>query len=440
MSSKKEAVVRALKTKKVPVTLSELLQTLGSDFAERSTRRWLNEMVQEGLIKKTGQRRGTHYQLISLAKNFFTAYPFQSIDYIQLPYMQRKPVAYHREWLEEYQPNNTFYLPAHDRAQMHAQGQRERDSNQAGTYARKIYNRLLIDLSYNSSRLEGNTYSLLETQRLVLEGRSAKGKLDAEKIMILNHKEAIRHLVESAPKIGVDFNEICTLHFLLSDALIPAQDSGHIRNHGVRISRSTYVPLENKAQLEQQLQRICQKARQIEDPYESSFFLLTHLAYLQAFADVNKRTSRLSANIPLIQHNRVPLSFNDVEKEDYLLAMLAIYELNDVAPLAKLYYFSYLRSCESYNVHAEAMGYDEVRARYRPLRRETIRHIIIKQLLGENLHQYIYTQAQAVPVDQQERFIQTITEDLQQINPARIAGMGITLQQLTDWLALRKIE
>lgn len=438
MPSRKEAISQALKAKKIPVSLPELLEVLGTDFAERSTRRWLNEMVRDGLVKKIGHKRGTRYQLISLAKNFFTQSPFASIEYIRSPLMQRKPVAYNRQWLDEYRPNITFYLPPHDRTQMHAEGQREADKNPAGTYARKIYNRLLIDLSYNSSRLEGNTYSLLETQQLLLEGKSAEGKLDAEKIMILNHKEAIRHLVESAAKIEIDFNEICTLHFLLADALISPKDAGHIRDYGVRISQSTYVPLENKAELEQQLRHICHKAQEIEDPYESSFFLLTHLAYLQAFADVNKRTSRLSANIPLIRHNRVPLSCNDIEKEDYNSAMLAIYELNDTTPLAKLYYFSYLRSCETYNAHAEAMNYDEVRARYRQLRRETIRHIIVEKLLGENLDAYVRAQAQTIPAPQQERFMQTITEDLQEMNVARIAGMGITPQQLADWLALKK--
>lgn len=91
----------------------------------------------------------------------------------------------------------------------------------AGTYAHQLYNRLLIDLSYNSSRLEGNTYSLLDAPRLLLEGKSAEGKLDEEKIMILNHKEAIAHLLRNAGRIHIDTNEICTLHYLLSDGLVP---------------------------------------------------------------------------------------------------------------------------------------------------------------------------------------------------------------------------
>lgn len=347
-------------------------------------------------------------------------------------------MIYNRQWLNDYKPNQTFYLSAHDRNQMDAQGKRGIDKNSAGTYARKIYNRLLIDLSYNSSRLEGNTYSLLDTERLIIEGTSAQGKLDAEKMMILNHKEAIRHLVESASKLVIDINEICSLHFLLSDGLISAKDSGQVRNHGVRISASTCVPLENKTELEQQLRTICQKAQQIEDSYECSFFLLTHLTYLQAFVDVNKRTARLSSNIPLIRHNQVPLSFNDVEKEDYNSAMIAIYELNDIEPLAKLYYFSYLRSCQNYDISAEAIGYDEVRVRYRQLRRDIIRQIIVKQLIGAKMDDYIQSQAMVISTDERARFLNTVSEDLKEINLQRIAGLGITPEQLEKWLALKE--
>ena len=436
---KKMAVLMALKKKNTPVTLKELLETLGPTFAERTTRRWLSEMVQSGSVNKTGIKRSSHYQAVLLVnrQSFFDTHPMQSIDYIRQPIFKRDPTTYNKQWLQDYQPNQTFYLSAEKRENLYTQGQRGADKNTAGTYARKIYNRLLIDLSYNSSRLEGNTYSLLDTERLIFEGTDAKGKLDEEKIMILNHKEAIRHLVDTAPKIKINFNEICTLHFLLSDGLVPNQYSGKMRDHGVRIGASTYVPLEGKTKLEQQLQIICKKAEQISDPFESSIYLLIQIAYLQAFTDVNKRTSRLSANIPLIQHNQVPLSFNDVEKDDYNSAMIAIYELNDVQPLTELYYFSYLRSCQHYNANAEAMGYDAIRVEYRQTRRNILSHIITNQLTENALDNYLQTQAEIIPVEDRQHFINTVIEDLNEITPQRIAGLGITVQQLENWLALK---
>ena len=363
---KKMAVLMVLRKNNSPMTLKGLLEALGPDFIERTTRRWLNEMISEGLVKKLGEKRGSHYLAmpqLSKRQSFFdteSSLSKKAIDYVHQPLFKRAPVAYNIQWLENYRPNETFYLSTDQRRVMNTQGRRGIDNNSAGTYAKKIYHRLLIDLSYNSSRLEGNTYSLLDTERLIFEGAAVAGKLDEEKIMILNHKEAIRHLVDGAPKIQIEFNEICTLHYLLSEGLITPQYSGKIRDYGVRIGGSTYVPLENKTEIERQLQIICQKAQQIQNPFECSLFLLCQIAYLQAFLDVNKRTSRLSANIPLIKHNLVPLSFNDVEKEDYNSAMIAIYELNDVYPLTELYTFSYLRGCQLYDVSAEAVGFDQI--------------------------------------------------------------------------------
>lgn len=121
------------------------------------------------------------------------------------------------DWFDIYQPNSSFYIPLELRLHLYKEGKRSTFSAPAGTYAHQIFNRLLIDLSYNSSRLEGNTYSLLDTKKLILEGASPEGKLDEEKIMILNHKEAIRYLVNTAPRLKIDKDTICTLHYLLSD-------------------------------------------------------------------------------------------------------------------------------------------------------------------------------------------------------------------------------
>lgn len=426
----------------IALTIHVLLEVLGSDFTERTVRRLLSEMVHEGTVIKIGAKRSTRYQFASsLQSTIFSEQALEAINYIRQPIFMRKPITYSKEWLNDYKPNATFYLTSQDRELMLTQGLRGTDKSSAGTYARKIYNKLLIDLSYNSSRLEGNTYSLLDTERLILEGTSAEGKLDEEKIMILNHKDAIRHLIDMTPKININFNEICTLHYLLADGLVAPQYSGKMRDHGVRIGASTYVPLENKIELENQLNKICQIAHQIQDPFEQSLFLLAHIAFLQAFTDVNKRTSRLSANIPLIQHNLVPLSFNDINKDDYNSAMICVYELNDIKPLAELYRFSYLRSCQYFTITTEAVGYDEVRVRYRQLRKDIIRYIITNKIIGKKLDDYMQMATnKVIPEIDRQRFITTITEDLAAINVQRIAGIGITPEQLRDWLSHRKAE
>ncbi len=350
--TKKLAVLHQLSQEADTISLEMLLQKLGPDYAERSVRRWLAELVKEGLVEKIGKKRGTHYKVLQREErdvghtgSCFGSRSEKVLQQIRRPMFERMPVAYQDDWFDAYKPNTTFYIPLELREQLYKAGKRSKVEDPAGTYAHQIFHRLLIDLSYNSSRLEGNTYSLLDTEKLILEGAGAEGKLDEEKIMILNHKEAIRYLVDMAPRLEVNKQTICTLHYLLSDGLLEARYSGKVRDHGVRIGGSSYIPFENPKQLELRLDRITTKAARIKDPYEQSLFLLIHISYLQAFADVNKRTARLSANIPLIKSNVVPLSFNDVEKEDYTSAVIAIYELQDIHPILDLYVFSYMRTC-----------------------------------------------------------------------------------------------
>lgn len=460
-SVKQQHLLALLQQQKTPLKLAELLELLGPDFKERSVRRWLVEMVKAGVIQRQGQKRSTQYwattpasistpveiesqqpsssvEQPSHAQEIFEFHSQRALQYIQQPLFKRDPVAYDASWLSAYQPNQSFYLTAYRRAQLAEAGARSAARQPAGTYAHKIYHRLLIDLSYNSSRLEGNTYSLLDTEKLIFEGVALTGKLDTEKVMILNHKEAIRYLVDHIQQITFDIHEIFTLHYLLADGLVPSQFAGAIRNHGVRVGGSTYVPLENAQALLLNLQQICQKTALIQDPYEQSFFALTHLAYLQAFTDVNKRTSRLSANIPLLKNNLVPLSFNDVAKEDYSSAMLAVYELKDLNPLIDLYTFSYLRTCQQYDATVEAFGFDELRVLYRQQRRAALRYIITQKLTGDALEGYITHDAVSqIPTVHQETFIEDLREDLKELSFPRIAGLGITAEQLEQWLKLQ---
>jgi len=443
-SDKQLAVLELLKRQKTPVGLPDLLKLLDESVPDRTVRRWLSLMVEAGVVEKTGQKRGTRYRALPEKQTavatapldeIFSAQSQIAIEAVKQPIFKKQPVTYHLDWLRSYKPNQDFYLGASLRSHLFEKGFRADNHNVAGTYARKIHNRLLIDLSYHSSRLEGNTYSQIDTEKLIIEGVTIEGKLDEERVMILNHKEAIRHLIDSAKTITIDADQICTLHYLLADGLVGNQHAGKFRDQGVRIGASTYVPLENKTQLQTNLDEICRLAQMINDPYEQSFFLLTHIAYLQAFVDVNKRTSRLSANIPLIIHNLVPLSFNDISQDDYTFAMLAIYELNNTQPLADLYRYSYLRTCQQYDVTVESMGYDEIRVRYRQQRRELIREIIVEELVGLSLDERVAEKTKSlVASEHQLAFVEDVKDDLANMNYQRIVGMGVTKSELDNWL------
>lgn len=318
--------------------------------------------------------------------------------------------------------------------ELKSSGGRSKDHDPAGTYAHQIFNRLLIDLSYNSSRLEGNTYSLLDTKKLLFHGETPEGKLDQEKVMILNHKEAIRHLVEKAGQIKIKDESIFTIHYLLSDGLVESKYAGKVRDHGVRIGGSTYIPFEDPPRLKRQLKRIADKAAKIQDPFEQSFFLLVHISYIQAFSDVNKRTARICANIPLIAQNFVPLSFNDVDTDDYMAAIIAIYEFQDLCPLADIYVYSYMRTCTMYDSTIQAMGFDEIRVRYRRERRELIRKIILKKLTGNPLAMFIQKEIEKnIPLQDRIEFMQDLQDDL---DKSRIASLRVSPQELEVWQTL----
>jgi Fic family protein len=210
-------------------------------------------------------------------------------------------------------------------------------------------NRLLIDLSWASSRLEGNTYTRLDTERLIEFGQAAEGKDALETQMILNHKAAIEYLVREVDRVGINTETILALHALLSDGLLrDPQAGGRVRNRAVEIGGSVYLPIALPQRLEELFGIVVEMAAEIHDPFEQAFFLMVHLPYLQPFEDVNKRVSRLAANIPLIRFNLCPLSFIDVPERAYIDAMIGVYELNQIELLRDVFVWAYERSCQQY--------------------------------------------------------------------------------------------
>ncbi|MBF0623558.1 MAG: hypothetical protein HQL82_02000 [Magnetococcales bacterium] len=166
-------------------------------------------------------------------------------DLIRRPTEARKPVGYDRGFLDDYRPNVSFYLSPRERAHLAEVGRPQSPIQPAGTYARQILNRLLIDLAWNSSRLEGNTYSLLDTRRLIELGEQAEGRAHLEAQMILNHKDAIEFLVSAAGDIGFNRYTILNLHALLANNLLAdTTAAGRLRYIAVGIEHSAFHPLE----------------------------------------------------------------------------------------------------------------------------------------------------------------------------------------------------
>lgn len=298
---------------------------------------------------------------------------------LRAPLGTRKPVTYQRQLVETYRPNRSSLLPDSLAASLAQQG-RSRDQQPAGTYARQVLEPLLIDLSWSSSRLEGNRKSLLDTRALFERGRSPGDDRDAT--MLLNHKEAIEFLVDTVPVEGITLPVVRNLHALLMhDLLADATELGAIRNRIVHIQDTVYVPSQVPSLLEQMLTRIVQAARETRNPVEAAFFLWVNIAYLQPFVDGNKRTSRLAANMPLLLANCSPLSFLEVDAGDHALAMLAVHERLDLRLAVELFEWTYRRSIDRYQVLLEAAGApDPLRARYREALGEAMRQVVFHGL------------------------------------------------------------
>lgn len=344
-----------------------LSSMLSSVMSRRTLQRRVTELAQSERIIRNGRGRAVRYRIYGRAEQGrdtplrvadvhgeISYVPVSDegqhvLDRVRLPLHQRDYVSYNRSFLSAYHPNETFYLSESLRADLFRIGRSHLQDRPAGTYARSILPRLLIDLSWASSRLEGNTYSLLDTQKLIEHGQAAVGKERREANMILNHKSAIEFIVKMADRIECDPATILHLHAILSKKLLAdTANCGRMRQMPVDISGTTYLPLDVPQQIEELFSEVLEKARAIEDPFEQSFFLMVHLPYLQPFVDVNKRVSRLAANIPLITNNLCPLSFINVPQRAYVEGLLGVYELNRVELLRDVYVWAYTMSCRRY--------------------------------------------------------------------------------------------
>jgi fido (protein-threonine AMPylation protein) len=319
---------------------------------------------------------------------------------------------------------------------LHELGRSPVGERPAGTYARQVLDRLLIDLSWSSSRLEGNTYSRLDTQNLIQFGHAAAGKDQLEAQMILNHKAAIEMLVEHAGEIAFDRHTVQNLHALLSDNLLPdAAAGGRLRRTDVAITGSVYHPLAVPQQIEEHFDTLLAKAHAIEDPFEQAFFAMVQLPYLQPFDDVNKRTSRLAANIPLIRHNLAPLSFVDVPEGLYISGNLGVYELGRVELLREVFAWVYERSCQRYTVLRDALpAPDPLRLKHREVVRVLVSGIVADGIARDDLEAIRQRAVALVDAGDLDDVVALATNELHQLHEGNIARYRLRPSQFRQWL------
>jgi len=433
-------------------SVGELLAVPRLDFSRRTLQRRLERLCELGELIPQGEGRGRRYHLARIDPSPVVRDEAEGMDWLSaeareirrlvtLPTGKRRPVGYDPDFLGSYQPNHSFYLPLETRRRLAGIGQVGLTDLPAGTYLRQILDRLLIDLAWNSSRLEGNTYSLLETQRLLELGESADGKTTRDAQMILNHKAAIEMLADPAEEIGFNRYTVCNLHALLSDnLLIDPAACGRLRSRPVGISGTVFHPLEVPQRIEENFLLILSKANEIEDPFEAAFFVMVQLPYLQAFEDVNKRVSRLAANIPMIRHNFCPLSFVDVEADDYVHALIGVYELQRIEYLRDVFVWAYTRSAQRYNAVRQSLGDpDAFRLRYRSQIGRYVREVVQSGMTGAVATQWIVGQSETEIADEdRSKFIETVEIELLSLHEGNIARYRLRPSEFADWKSQQK--
>ncbi|RME36420.1 MAG: Fic family protein [Deltaproteobacteria bacterium] len=449
-----DAVIKAVSRFPDGASLDEISGALSIDLPRRTLQRRLALLVEQGRLAHEGRGAGSQYRLPVITAEMHGQLPPITVkataeayvpispeaeaikQAIRKPIQSRKPVGYNREFLNSYRPNETYYLSSEIRERLFNSGRAQGDDRPAGTYARKIFNRLLIDLSWNSSRLEGNTYSLLETERLLELGESAEGKDALETQMILNHKAAIELLVDQAEEIGFNRYTILNLHALLSENLLADPKAcGRLRGIPVGVDGTVYHPLEVPQLIEESFQQILETATAISDPFEQAFFVLVQLPYLQPFEDVNKRVSRLAANIPLIRGNLCPLSFVDVPERAYIDGILGVYELNRIELLRDVFVWAYERSCKRYSAVRQSLGEpDPFRLRYRSLLAETVATVVRG---GKDKKEAIllikeFAEEKVAP-DDRARFIEVAETELMSLHEGNIARYRLRPAEFSAW-------
>lgn len=446
------------------LSVSEIAELLsrqhGLDLTPRQVAYRLRQVPPE-LVIRSGERRGTRYRIAegdgterrapqgarsqptaggAPAPTGDAAFSYSDgatevVRTIRRPLHARSPVGYERDWLFSYVPGETWYLPRALREKLRRIGTPPGKDRLAGTFAREILNYLLIDLSWASSHLEGNTYSLLDTRNLIEFGQRAEGTDAEEAQMILNHKAAIEMLVSGSLGTGVSAFAIRGLHAALSSGLLPdARFEGKLRESLVGIDESVYQPTGIPQVIAECFERIAATAARIPDALEASFFLLVHLPYLQPFRDVNKRTSRIAANIPLVIRNLSPLSFVDTPKDAYLEGLLAIYEQRRIEPLRDVFAWAYERSCDRYVIVERSLPQpDPFRLRYRrqldTLLADTVRGGAAPQRTALRA----WARTNAVPTEDIEPFSEKALELLLALNDASAARVGIRPAEFAAW-------
>lgn len=312
----------------------DIAKGIDFDGSDATMKRMIALGVQDGCIVVEGKARATRYRLSDQAHLLM---PLNLDTYFSLDQDKRQvQTSFNFDLIRQQLPVVTLFTDDEMTLLNELQAEfKQHISEMTDNEYRKEMERLGIDLSWKSSQIEGNTYSLLETERLLRESKTADGKTKEEAVMLLNHKDALRFVLDNPDYLQhLTISHIEDIHQLLTKEL--SVDRG-IRHRRVGITGSNYHPLDNEFQIREAMRDTCDLINGKENVFEKALLTLVLLSYIQAFSDGNKRTARITSNAILIANGYCPLSFRSVDSIDYKKAMLIFYEQNNLYAFKKIF-------------------------------------------------------------------------------------------------------
>ena len=324
---------------------TEIMAGLTKAPSDSTMKRLLSAAVKEGNIETAGRGPATKYKLTPQAH---VTMPLDLATYFDKNIDEREvQESFNFDLIRDVLPKVEIFTK--EELEVLNAAQMEFEKNTEGMTEleyRKEMERLGVDLSWKSSQIEGNTYSLLETERLLKDKQTASGKTQEEAIMLLNHKDALDFVLDIPDYLKeLSVHQIEDIHSILTKEL---EVDRNIRHRRVGITGTNYRPLDNEFQIREALEDTCTLVNGKDNVFEKALLTLVLLSYIQAFVDGNKRTARITSNAVLIANGYCPISFRTVDSIDYKKAMLIFYEQNNIAAFKKIFIEQFLFAVKTY--------------------------------------------------------------------------------------------
>ena len=324
---------------------TEIMAGLTKAPSDSTMKRLVSAAVKEGNIETAGRGPATKYKLTPQAH---VTMPLDLATYFDKDIDEREvQESFNFDLIRDVLPKVKIFTK--EELEVLNAAQMEFKKNTEGMTEleyRKEMERLGVDLSWKSSQIEGNTYSLLETERLLKDKQTASGKTKEEAIMLLNHKDALDFVLDIPDYLKkLSVHRIENIHSILTKEL---EVDRNIRHRRVGITGTNYRPLDNEFQIREALEDTCTLVNGKDNVFEKALLTLVLLSYIQAFVDGNKRTARITSNAVLIANGYCPISFRTVDSIDYKKAMLMFYEQNNIAAFKKIFIEQFLFAVKTY--------------------------------------------------------------------------------------------